>query len=604
MTGEGAEIDPQFSPGGESVAFVREGDLYVVDVGTGTETRLTKRPSDNVTNGLAEFIAQEEMDRDTGFWWSPDGAQIAYLEVDESDVRVEERFEVLADSVNVVRQRYPATGTDNVRVRLGVVGLEDRETRWLDLGDNTDIYVARVDWFPESDRLAVQRQARNQQTLELLQFDVATGASSVLLTERSDTWIDLFDDLVFLPRRQQFIWSSARDGFKHLYLYDYDGSLVRQLTAGEWEVTGDRNRRALLHVDEQTGRYLFMATERSPVERHLYVGNLDESRVTGPVRITRESGWHDVEVAPNGQFYVDSYSAGEHPPAVSVHGSDGKQLGYIERNALDEQHPYWPYRSRHASAEYGTLAAEDGQTLHYYLRRPDRATAGTPAPAVVMVYGGPHGPRVKNVWGNLFEQVLVANGYVVFSLDNRGTDFRGTAFDRPIYLSMGEPEVRDQAAGVRHLQTLPFVDGDRIGVFGWSYGGYMTLMCLMKTPDLYAAGVSGAPVTDWKLYDTHYTERYMGTPSNNEAGYANGSVLPLVPRLKAPLLLLHGMADDNVLFTHSTALMKELQAHGKLFELMTYPGGKHGLLRIPEQGIHGYLTILDFFNRKLKPEAN
>ncbi len=601
VKGEGAEIDPQFSPAGDAVAFVRDGDLYVVDVGSQRETRLTRRDSEDVTNGLAEFIAQEEMDRDTGYWWSPDGQRIAFLQVDESNVRIEERFEVLAETVNVVRQRYPATGTTNVDVRLGIVDVATGDTRWLDLGADTDIYVARVDWFPESDRLVVQRQSRNQQTLDLLDFDVQSGDATVLLTETSDTWIDLFDDLTFLPERQQFVWSSARNGYKHLYLYDYRGELIRQLTDGEWEVTGDRNQRALLHVDERTGRYLFMATKASPTERHLYEGNLRDERLSQPARVTRLAGWHDVEVSPNGQFFVDAFSAGDRPPSVAVHRSDGSLDGYIEENPLDSSHPYWRYLPRHASAQFGQLQSEDGQELHYYVRRPATATEANPAPAIVMVYGGPHGPRVKNIWGGFFEQVLVANGYVVFSVDNRGTDFRGTDFDRPIYRNMGDPEVRDQAVGARYLQSRPFVDSERVGVFGWSYGGYMTLMCMLKTPELYAAGVSGAPVTDWRLYDTHYTERYMGTPLDNEAGYLSGNVLPLAGRLSAPLLLMHGMADDNVLFTHTTALMKALQDEGKVFELMTYPGGKHGLLRIPEQGRHGYRTILDFFNRKLRP---
>ncbi|MEO0998292.1 MAG: alpha/beta fold hydrolase, partial [Pseudomonadota bacterium] len=596
-------VDYHFSPDGGTILFPLSGDLYLYEAASTVSlpsARLTAT-SDNplIASGAAEFIAQEEMDRDTGYWWSPDGKRIAFLETDETPVGIERRFEVYADSVRIVEQRYPATGTANVTYRLGVVAVDGGETRWLDLGDDRDIYIARVDWFPDSRHLAVQRQDRPQQTLELLRYDITAGDPAVLLTETSDTWIDIFDDLTFLPERRQFVWSSARDGGKHFYLYGYDGTLVRQLTRGDWEVTGERNKRALLHVDEASGDFWFMATRQSPTERHLYRSNLGSAKVRDPERISERQGWHGIAVAPDGSAYVDTFSNTSTPPNVTVRDMNGAPLGTIEANALTQGHPYYPYAGAHAKKEFGTLKADDGQTLHYYLRRPP-TPADEPAPAIVIVYGGPHGQRVTNAWGGLFEQVLTQAGYVVFSLDNRGTDFRGTAFDNPIYEKLGTVEIDDQRRGVEYLASLPFVDGGRIGVFGWSYGGYMALHCLLQAPDLFAAGVSGAPVTDWTLYDTHYTERYLSTPADNPSGYEAASVFPFVAALDAPLLLIHGMADDNVLFTHSTKLMAALQAEGKLFELMTYPGSKHGLLRGHDEGRHAYRTMLDFFDRYLK----
>lgn len=596
-----AVIDPKFSPDGGWVAYVRNGDLYAIELAGREEKRLTTRPGDEVSNGLAEFIAQEEMDRDTGYWWSPDSRRIAFLQVDESAVRVEQRFEVQATSVDVVQQRYPATGTANVTYRLGVVDLETSEVTWLPLGESTDIYIPRVDWFPDGTALAVQRQSRDQQRLELLRFPVDGKDPVVLLAETGDTWVDIYDDLTFIDDGARFIWSSSRDGYKHLYLYRADGRMLRQLTAGPWEVTGERNERALLHVDGEGGWIYFMATRATPTERHLYRAALDAQRTSDPERLSGRPGWHTIRFAPDGESYVDVFSNVETPPSVTLHEPSGERIGDVEANALDDEHPYAPYRASHAATEFGTLEAEDGQTLHYSIKTP-KTRAGR-RPVVIMVYGGPHGPRIKNQWGNLLDQVLVDRGYIVFSLDNRGTDFRGVDFDRPIYRNMGDAEVRDQAVGVAYLRTRPDVDPDRIGMFGWSYGGYMTLMCLTRTPDLYAAGVAGAPVTDWRLYDTHYTERYMSTPADNEDGYRRSNVLSHIEGLRAPLLLMHGMADDNVLFSHSTALMKALQDEGKLFELMTYPGAKHGLLRDPKEGLHAYRVILDFFDRRLAGPA-
>lgn len=594
-----AEIDPKFSPNGRYVSFVRNRELQIIDLKTSLTSQLTNDASETVANGLADFIAQEEMGRNTGYWWAPDESAIAFLQTDDAGVELTERYEVYADNIKIIEQRYPATGTTNITNRLGVFRLSDSTLRWIDLGGNNDIYVPRVDWFPESNALAVQRQSRSQQQLELLRVQLDGATVQILLTETSETWVNIFDELTFLPKRGEFIWSSDRDGFKHLYLYDYSGNLQRQLTSGGWEVTGNRSNRALQHVDVENNQIYFMATAESPTERHLYVAAFDDESDSPPQRLTDTAGWHDVSISDGGEFLVDQFSAGDIPPQVKVYSLAMEELGAIEANSLDDSHPYAEFRSDHASMTFGILPAEDGQSLHYYIRVPKAASATKPHPVIVMVYGGPHGQRVRNAWGNLIEQVMVERGYVVFSLDNRGTSFRGTAFDSPIYRRLGQDEVLDQQVGVEFLRSLEFVDAQRIGIFGWSYGGYMALQCLMQTPQLYAAGVAGAPVTDWSLYDTHYTERYLGTPANNPAGYEAGSVFPYVDALAAPLLLMHGMADDNVLFSNTTRLMQALQKSNKRFELMTYPGSKHSLIRGHQEGVHAYETILDFFDRHL-----
>ncbi len=487
-------------------------------------------------------------------------------------------------------------------MRLGVVGLADGSTRWMDLGENADIYVPRVDWFPDGRHLAVQRQSRDQRRLDLLKFDVAAGTSGTLLTETSDTWIDLHNELRFLEASPRFIWASARNGYKHLYLYGNDGALIRPLTGGPWEVVhGARGQSAVLHVDEGRGVVYVTGTFDSPLERHVYAVSLEESGP--PRRLSREDGWHRAAFADNGAFYVNTFENLDTPPAVSVHRPDGTRTAYIEENRLDATHPFAPYLATRPATRFGTLEAEDGQVLHYRLTTPADFSETGRYPVIVYVYGGPGGQIVTNTWSAGFLDVLAGNGYLVFSLDNRGTGDRGTAFDAPIHRRLGHAEVEDQVAGVNYLRSLPYVDADRIGVYGWSYGGYMALMCMFRAPEVFAAGVSGAPVTDWALYDTHYTERYMGTPADNPEGYTAASVFPYADQLRGPLLIMHGMADDNVLFTHSTKLFKALQDEGLAFDSMTYPGSKHALLRVPATGRHGYKTILRFFDTHLGQAA-
>ena len=595
---DAGETDPKFSTTGRYVSFVREQNLFVYEIATGRERQLTTDGGGLIKNGMAEFIAQEEMDRYTGYWWAPDDSAIAYTRVDESPIDIAERFEIYAEEFKVYEQRYPATGTPNAVVELGVVDLGSGKTRWMDLGEEQDIYLPRVDWFPDSKHLAVQRQSRDQKMLELLKVSAADGKARVLLTETSATWINLHNELRFLESRPQFVWWSERSGHAHLYLYDNNGELIRPLTRGSWDVVdGARARSAILHIDEGNGLLYFTATLDSPLERNVYALALDGTGM--PRRVSREPGWHKAAFAHNGEFYVDSFDSLTTPPQVAVRRPDGSLIAYIEANPLDETHPYHPYLARHPVTEFGTLEAEDGQTLHYRLKRPAELDDSRQWPVVVIVYGGPMGQRVTNRWSAGFEEVLVNNGFLVFSLDNRGTSYRGVEFDAPLYRTLGNIEVVDQMVGVDYLRSLDYVDPDRIGVFGWSYGGYMVLMSMFREPGAFAAGVSGAPVTDWALYDTHYTERYLGTPQNNAAGYEASSVFPYAAELAGPLLIIHGMADDNVLFSHSTKLFKALQDHGLDFDVMTYPGSKHALIRVPGTGSHAYRQILRFFRTHL-----
>lgn len=606
------ETDAQFSPRGRYVSFIRDQNLWVIELGTGRETAITRDCRAAISCGMAEFIAQEEMGRNTGYWWSPDETRIAYTRVDETPVDVVERFEILADRVQVVRQRYPAAGRPNARVQLRVAPLAaPQESVDMAIGAERDQYLARVNWFPDSRHLAVQRQNRAQTLLELLKVDVVAGVAQTLLTESSDTWVDLHDELTFVARPAGFIWASARSGYKHLYLYDLNGKLLRPITAGAWLLAGDGDERAIRGVDEARNRVYFMANKESPLERHLYSaplrGGSGAANVEAGVRrITRSAGWHSVKLAADGRQFVDTWSDRDTPPQTVLARIDGSIVTAIVPNKLDATHPYTRYLDAHLGTTSGTLTASDGQTLYWQMLRPTSAVTGKRLPVVVDLYGGPGNQRVKNAWlggsranEGLFRQFLAQQGYVVFTLDNRGSGFRGVRFESALHRRLGQVEVEDQVTGVEYLRRQPFVDARRVGVFGWSYGGYMALRCLMLAPDHFQVGVAGAPVTDWSLYDTHYTERFMGRPADNAAGYAGSSNLTAAAYLRGSLLLMHGMADDNVLFTHSTTLMKILQDRQQPFELMTYPGAKHGLLRSASTGPHAYQTLFDFLQARL-----
>jgi len=599
---ESFETDARFSPRGRYVSFVRDQNLVIYDLTTGHERAITRDGGGLVSFGMAEFIAQEEMNRNTGYWWAPDEKHLAFARVDESPVAEVERFEIYADSVKVVKQRYPAAGAKNALVQLYAADLEktDAAPVQIDLGPETDIYLARVHWFPDGSALAVQRQSRDQKTLTLLRADARSGKTQALLTEKSDTWVEIHDDLVLLEQTPRFIWQSRRSGNRHLYLYGNDGKLIRALTEGNWDVVAE-GERAIRGVDERAGRVYFMANKESPIERQLYYTPLNEG-TRELNRVTQSSGWHAVTMSKDAKVFLDTFSTPDQPPSLTLRAASGESLTVLIANEVKGEHPYAPYLAEHASPEFGTLKARDGQTLHYQLLKPRTLQPGKRYPVIVEVYGGPGVQRVRRGWNNdgLFRQYLVQHGYVVFMLDNRGGGFRGVQFETALYNHMGSVEVEDQVAGVHYLKTLPFVDPARIGVFGWSYGGYMALMCMVQAPKEFAAGVAGAPVTDWSLYDTHYTERYMSTPQANEAGYKAGNVLTYVSNLSGPLLVMHGMADDNVLFTHSTTLFKKLQDLNKPFDMMTYPGSKHALLRFASTGPHGYETVVRFFEAHLK----
>ncbi|QOC21413.1 S9 family peptidase [Wenzhouxiangella sp. AB-CW3] len=593
---EAFDTDPQIAPDGEHVAFVRNRDLWIARIDDGSETRLTDDGDEVIANGVAEFIAQEEMGRSTGYWWSPDSRHIAFLRIDESPIDVTLRYEIEAGDITMIEQRYPYTGTPNVTYRLGVADIETGSIEWIDLGEEEDIYIPRVDWLPGGEQLSFQRQSRDQQTLELMIATPGEGAPEVVLTETEDTWINLHDDLHFLSDMPAFIWSSERNGYRHLYLYGLDGELIRPLTAGDWAVD------ALEGVDEELGMIYFTAAEVSPREKHLYRQSLVTSSPEIVSRISRRGGWHEVSMDREARVYVNTFSSASQPPQLALHSADGERIAWLVENRVSGDHPYARYRDAHRPTEFGELVGPDGQSLHYRLIRPAGFDPEKRYPVFMHIYGGPTHRLVTDSWSRriLIDQYMAQQGYVVFSLDNRGIVRQGKAFQDAAYLRLGQIEMIDQMVGLDWLRAQDFIDPERIGIFGWSYGGYVALMALAQYPGEFAAGVAVAPVTDWRLYDTHYTERYMGTPQDQPEAYEKGDVLTYADQIEDQLLLIHPMADDNVLFTHSTLLMQELQENVIPFDLMTYPGEKHAIAG-DAQRRHVYKTITRFLDRVLLP---
>jgi dipeptidyl-peptidase-4 len=582
------EIDPKVSETGRYLSFLRDQNLFVMDAASGQERALTTDGAKTLSWGAAEFVAQEELGRDTGYWWSPDDRFIAVARVDQSPVAVVKRAAIGASGTELIEQRYPAAGTKNAIVDLYVMTPDGQSRVKADLGSNPDYYLARVDWAKDGKSLFVQRLSRDQRRLDMLRVDPATGRSALLFSERSPTWVNLTDN--FKPLKDgRLIWSSERSGYSHLYRWK--AGKWTQLTRGQWGVE------KVVGVNEKAKRVYFAGTAETPIEQQLYWVSYEHPGA--PVRVT-ERGWYNNAVMDEGATHVlITRSNSSQPSQTYLADTGGKRLAWVEENALNSSHPYAPYLDSHVLPTFGGIAGPDGTKLYYRMLSPPRMQ-GKRYPVYLYVYGGPHGQQVTDAWyGQLpLHEALVDKGWIVFTIDNRGTNRRGTKFESAVYRKMGDTEVQDQLAGVEWLKTQPFVDPTKIAVQGWSYGGYMTLKLLEKAPGVFAAGVSVAPVTKWELYDTAYTERYLGNPSVDPKPYQTSDALDDAVKIRDPLLLVHGMSDDNVVFQNSTELYARLQQAKRPFEMMVYPGATHAIAGEGPQ-THVWTTVTRFLDEKV-----
>ncbi len=601
---EESELNPKLSPQGGSVSFVRERQLWVGKVGEDAAP-ITPKEGDTIRWGEAEFVAQEEMSRLTGYWWSPDDSRLVVQRTDESPVGIVTRAAIGATGTKVFDQRYPVAGSDNAIVELIVMDPDGANKVQIDIGLDTDIYIARVDWAPDGSAIYVQRQNREQTVLDMLKVDPATGQSEVWFTEnaaREDYWINLSDNYRFL-KDGSLLWWSERDGMGNFYrVFDGAAPTGMMLAPGlgkdfdatkEIRVTGlTEPATELVGVDEAAGVFYFQGT-KDVLTQQIYRANLDGRGE--PILLTDPKFTHSAVMDKDGKTLLINRSNTNQPPQSVLANSDGEVLAAIEANLVEGDHPYAPFLAGHVAPEYGTVKAEDGTDLHYMMLKPE-IEPGKKYPVFYYHYSGPGPQIVDKGWGGALAQAIVDKGYIYFALDNRGTANRGVDFEQPLYRAMGGVEVRDQKVGAEFLKTLDFVDGDKIALYGWSYGGYMTLKQMQADPGLYAAGISGAPVTKWELYDTHYTERYMGDPREVPEAYETASAIPDATKISDPLLLIHGMADDNVVFENSSELISVLQENNVPFEMMLYPGYTH---RVAGENISPHLwnTIFTFLER-------
>jgi dipeptidyl-peptidase-4 len=574
VSGKATLADPRISPDGRYVSFVRDHNLWLVSLADGKERAITRGGTEQILKGELDWVYPEELEIKTAYWWSPDSSGIAYLEMDERKVSQYPLVDFSSPSGEAEMERYPAAGGVNPMVRVFVASLGGGEPRVMDTGAETDIYIPRVNWLTDSKHLAIQRLNRTQTTLDLLIADTTTGKARLALSENDPHWINVSDDLYFLKDDRRFVWSSERSGYRHLYLYDLEGQQLRQLTKGEWEVS------AVDAVDERKGLVYFTATEKSPLERHLYSIRLDG---TGFTRLTSDEGTHAVVLAPNAAAFYDTYSNVATPPQQNLHRADGSRMASIDENKIGELADY------HLSpTEFVTVKSHDGVQLNASIIKPPDFDPQKKYPVLVYTYGGPHAQVVRHAWGGanfLWHQLMAQRGYIIFSLDNRGSAGRGHAFETPLHFRLGAQELSDQREGVQYLKSLPYVDANRVGIWGWSYGGHLTLHAMFEAGDDFKAGFAGGPVTDWRYYDSIYTERYLGLPQKNEKGYQDSSPVKYAGQLRGKLLIAHGTGDDNVHYANTLAAINALIEAGKYVEVLAFPGRGHGVSDPPARRV-------------------
>ena len=585
----GAIQTPRFSPDGQWVAYVQADEVYVIPVDGGEPQQITTDAhGTGKSNGLAEYIAQEELGRSEGFWWSHDSEQIAFTESDETHIPVYRIVHQGKDTVVNEDHGYPFAGAENAIVRLGVVPRSGGEPVWMDLSTEYEVYIARVFWWRDGS-LGAHLLNREQTLLDVVRFDPQTGERTRIHRETNDFWVNLRTRYFYLLENNGFIWASERSGYSHLYYYNGDGALAEQLTGGDWVVD------AIKGVDEKNGIVYFTGNRENPTEAQLYRVPLAGGEVE---KITTQPGTHTPTLSGDYQHFVDVFDALDQPPQVTVNAlTDGAVVQMLHETTDSRVSDY-----DLSPPEIVTLQNREGDTLYGAVYRPDASFGDGPFPVVVHVYGGPGPQIVTNGWKmtaavNL--QYLRQQGFLVFRLDNRGSARRGIRFEGALKHKMGTVEVDDQVDGVRWLIEQGLADPERVGVFGWSYGGYMTLMTLTCAPDTFKAGVAGAPVIHWDAYDTAYTERYMDTPQNNPTGYQNGSVLAHVDQLRGDnLLLIHGMIDENVHFRHSARLINALNRARKRYDVLLFPDERH-MPRNPADRVYLNERIVQFFQEKL-----
>ncbi len=563
------EVGETFSPNSRMIGFVRNNNMYVYDLATQRERRLTTHGSPKILNGRLDWVYQEELygrGNFEAYWWSPDSTMLAYLRLDENPVHEFTVVDHIPYHQNVEVTPYPKAGDPNPVVQLGVINAVGGSTRWMDTYkyQPSDLLIVRVTWTPDSKKVAYQAQNREQTFLDLNFADAGDGKSNTVLHETSKAWVGINDNPNFL-KDGSFLWQSERNGWDHFYHYSADGKLSQQVTDGQWEVSSFEG------IDEEKGLLYFTATEHSPIAPQAYRVKLDG---TGLKRVTTGEGSHNLEVSPDSKLFIDSWSEVNTPTQARLYDADGKLVRVVAEDKVDELRQY-----KLGTTEFVQVKTRDGFTMEAMMIKPPNFDRAKKYPVLEFTYSGPHAPQVKNSWGGstyMWHQLLAQKGYIIWICDNRTASGKGLESTWPVYKNFGELELRDLEDGIAWLKSQPYVDGSRIGIWGWSFGGFMTSYALTHSKS-FKLGIAGGSVTDWRDYDSIYTERYMKTPQNNPEGYLKSAPRFAAKDLHGKLLLIHGAIDDNVHVQNTIQFVYELQKAGKQFELMLYPKSRHGV---------------------------
>ncbi len=580
-----------FSPDGKKVAFVRDNNLFVTDVENMSETQITSDGEINkIINGATDWVYEEEFGFAKGFAWSPDSKKIAFYRFDESGVK-EFTMAMYKDLYpEEYKFKYPKAGEENSVVTIHTYNLITGITVEIDAGHETDQYIGRIFWTKDPEKLSLLRLNRLQNVLDILHADATTGETEVVFTEKNEKYINEPTDnsVVYLPDGQNFIIQSERDGWYHFYLYNFVKKEIKPITSGDFDVCG------FIGFDDKTGTIYYLSHERGTIQQDVYSIRIDAGRKT---RISAVDGWNKAEFSSNFKYYILNHSTAGSPAKYTLHDSKGKQIRILEDNSeLTEKMKEYNF----VTPEFLSVPARDGVNLNAWLMKPSDFNPTKKYPLFMYVYGGPQSQSVTNSFSfsDIWFQMLVQKGYIVVCVDGRGTDGRGEEFRKATYMQLGKYETQDQIDAALWFGKLPYIDASRIGMFGWSYGGYMSLLCLFEGADVFKMAISVAPVTNWRYYDSVYTERFMRTPQENAAGYDDNSPINHVQKMKGKLLLVHGMADDNVHFQNSVELVQKLIENNKQFDMQFYPNRNHGIYG-GKATIHLYTKMTEFIEENL-----
>lgn len=583
--------EPTFSPDGTKVAFAFQNNLYIKDLLSGVEEQITTDGKKNhIINGITDWVYEEEFAFVRGFDWNASGDKLAYIRFDESQVP-EFSMDIYNQGLYPTQEvfKYPKAGEKNSEVSLHVFDARSNKTKTVDLSNYNDFYIARIDWTKDSNILSAQVLNRHQNNLDLLFIDGTTAIAKVVLNEKDKAYVDVTDNLTFLSDNS-FIWTSEQSGYNHIYHYDKSGKLKKQVTNGNWEVT------AYYGYDEKNKTVYYQSVENGSINRDIYAVKINGK---GKIRLSEQTGTNEATFSPNFQYYINSFSNATTAPVYTLNNSkDGKVLKTIVENKILEaklaQYDVAP-------KEFFTLTTEKGHELNAWIIKPKNFDVSKKYPVFMYQYSGPGSQQVANSWNNINDywfMMLAQQGYLVVCVDGRGTGFKGAEFKKCTYKELGKYEVEDQIDAAKVIGKYPYVDATRIGIFGWSYGGFMASNCIFQGADVFKTAIAVAPVTSWRYYDSIYTERYMQTPQENPGGYDNNSPITHVQKLQGNFLLIHGTADDNVHVQNSMKMIEALVQANKQFDWAIYPDKNHGIYG-GKTRLQLYTKMTNFIKEKL-----